>query len=313
MHTLDSLDKKILTVLDANARTPVTRIAKQVNAAKETVAYRLRNLEKTIIKGYYPIIDTGALGCRYYKIFLKLNPLPAQQRIALLTFIVAQPHVAQVLELEGPYDVQVFYLATSPTDLEGFLQALGRQHAQGIQRQEVLMVQTMYRFNHRLSDEAPYREEIVSAESARQPLDETSWVLLKSLCSNARTPLIELARRAGISAPAAYHKLKSLKMILGTHIAIDYEKLGLLHYHLAWNANNPSDNASIIHYCREMTRCIFATTMIGVYNASAEIMVASSAELHTVINGLLDRHANALRGFDALLIYQEHFINLYPL
>ena len=44
---LDLKNKKICRCLSENARTPYTKIAKQVGLSKDAVKYRIKNLEKT--------------------------------------------------------------------------------------------------------------------------------------------------------------------------------------------------------------------------------------------------------------------------
>lgn len=61
-------------------------------------------------------------------------------------------------------------------------------------------------------------------------LDEKDWVLLEQVQEDARMPFAELARRAGLSAPAATERLRRMEdtgLITGHHAAVSAEKLGL--------------------------------------------------------------------------------------
>ena len=63
MNKLDNKDLHLLSVLDWNARMPITQIAKRVQLNKDVVRYRIKNLEEQgIIKGYYSLIDLNKLG-----------------------------------------------------------------------------------------------------------------------------------------------------------------------------------------------------------------------------------------------------------
>jgi Lrp/AsnC family transcriptional regulator, leucine-responsive regulatory protein len=60
---LDRIGRKILAVLQANARTPIRRIGEMVGLSAPAVAERVKKLEETgIIKGYHARIDPAALG-----------------------------------------------------------------------------------------------------------------------------------------------------------------------------------------------------------------------------------------------------------
>ena len=60
---LDAIDLKILALLQADARTPNTEIAKQVDLVPSAVLERIRRLEKKgVIEGYTTRVDPKALG-----------------------------------------------------------------------------------------------------------------------------------------------------------------------------------------------------------------------------------------------------------
>ncbi len=53
MQEFDELDQKILAILQQNARTPISKIAKQINRSRTAVQARLHKLEtKGVILGY---------------------------------------------------------------------------------------------------------------------------------------------------------------------------------------------------------------------------------------------------------------------
>ncbi len=60
---LDLKDKKILTLLDEDARLSNTQIAKKVGLSKPAVEYRLKRFEKNnIIFSYYTVVNFTKLG-----------------------------------------------------------------------------------------------------------------------------------------------------------------------------------------------------------------------------------------------------------
>lgn len=60
---IDEIDKKIIGILQKNARTPYTEIAKKVGLSEGAVRKRVSSLEeKGIIKKYIAIIDPKKLG-----------------------------------------------------------------------------------------------------------------------------------------------------------------------------------------------------------------------------------------------------------
>jgi Lrp/AsnC family leucine-responsive transcriptional regulator len=72
------------------------------------------------------------------------------------------------------------------------------------------------------------RSNILGAIDAK--IDETDWLLLQLVQTDARLSFAELGRRAGMSPPAAAERLRRLQdagVILGYHARISPERLGL--------------------------------------------------------------------------------------
>ena len=62
-HQLDDCDRRILTLLQRNARISNAEIARQVGLAASAVYQRVRKLEEQgVISGYHALVDPHALG-----------------------------------------------------------------------------------------------------------------------------------------------------------------------------------------------------------------------------------------------------------
>jgi Lrp/AsnC family transcriptional regulator for asnA, asnC and gidA len=60
---LDEKDKKIIEILEKNARTPYTKIAKELGLSEGAIRKRVDNLEKNgIIKKYVAVVDPKKIG-----------------------------------------------------------------------------------------------------------------------------------------------------------------------------------------------------------------------------------------------------------
>jgi len=66
----DELDKKILSILQENARIAFTEIARQLEAPDTTIHFRVRRMqEKGIIKSFTVLISPKSLGLNQYAFF----------------------------------------------------------------------------------------------------------------------------------------------------------------------------------------------------------------------------------------------------
>lgn len=81
MLKLNLKDRKILSILDMNARTPLSQIAKQVGLSREVVHYRIQQLEKkgAIEGGKRFFVDVSLWGmenCFSYQYQMRVRPFP---------------------------------------------------------------------------------------------------------------------------------------------------------------------------------------------------------------------------------------------
>ena len=79
-HKLDNIDRKIIEMLQKNARTPVKEIAKEVFLSSPAVSARIEHLEKTgLITGYHAQVNPVFLGY-HIKAFINLEVEPYQKK-----------------------------------------------------------------------------------------------------------------------------------------------------------------------------------------------------------------------------------------
>lgn len=129
---MDSIDFKLISILQQNARIPLKQLAEQVFLSSPATAARLEKLEiEGIIKGYSAQIDLKKLG---YPIiaFVKLDILP-DQKPTFYPFIQAHPNVLECNCITGNYSMllKVAFQSTEALDeFIGNLQAFGRTETQ---------------------------------------------------------------------------------------------------------------------------------------------------------------------------------------
>ena len=93
-HKLDNIDRKIIEMLQKNARTPVKEIAKEVFLSSPAVSARIEHLEKNgLITGYHAQINPVFLGY-HIKAFINLEVEPNQKK-DFYPFIQSIPSVSR--------------------------------------------------------------------------------------------------------------------------------------------------------------------------------------------------------------------------
>jgi Lrp/AsnC family leucine-responsive transcriptional regulator len=126
MGHVDEIDRKILEILQDDARTPLVAIAKEVNLSGAAVAERVRKLEQTgVIRGYQAIVDHEKLG-KPLMAFVRVTQTgpgyddDALQRGALQ----ADPDIMEIHHVAGEDCFILKVRAADPRGLEALLRRL---------------------------------------------------------------------------------------------------------------------------------------------------------------------------------------------
>ena len=130
--TLDSIDKKIIDILQKNARTPIKDIAKEVFLSSPAVSARIEKLEKSgIVIGYHAQINPFLFGYNI-RAFINLEVEPFQKK-DFYAFIQAIPNVIECNCVTGDYSMLISVVFQTTVQLDHFineLQNFGRTKTQ---------------------------------------------------------------------------------------------------------------------------------------------------------------------------------------
>lgn len=127
-NQLDSIDKKILEILQKDARTPVKKIAKEAYLTSPAVSARIARLvEENYITGFHATINPELLGY-HIKAFINLEVSPNDKK-EFYPYIKKCPNVIECNCVTGDYSMLLEVQFHNTTDLDQFigeLQTFGR-------------------------------------------------------------------------------------------------------------------------------------------------------------------------------------------
>jgi len=105
---VDEKDIEILKILSKNARTPLIEISKKLKVNANTIAFRIKNLEKKgVILGYKIIFGFSKINYIYIKVDLSLNEISREKEI--LQFCKQQNNIIYALWATGGADIELFF------------------------------------------------------------------------------------------------------------------------------------------------------------------------------------------------------------
>lgn len=121
---LDTLDRRLIALLQGNARASTAEIARQLGVARTTVLARLARLERDgVIVGYTARLgqDEATRGVEAY-----VGITTAPKAAALVTQrLAALPELRQLCSVSGEFDYLALLRADSPARLDALLDEIG--------------------------------------------------------------------------------------------------------------------------------------------------------------------------------------------
>lgn len=129
---MDDIDKKIITLLQENARTPLKNLAEHVYLSSPAVSARIEHLEKEdIITSYEAKVNPAKLGF-HITAFINLEIIPSQKE-EFYPFVKACPNVIECNCVTGDFSMLIKVAFPDTMELDGFigkLQRFGRTSTQ---------------------------------------------------------------------------------------------------------------------------------------------------------------------------------------
>lgn len=122
-HKMDNIDKKIIEMLQKNARIPIKEIAREVFLSSPAVSARIEHLEKSgVIIGYHAQLNPEFLGY-HIKAFINLEVEPYQKK-EFYPFIQEIPNVIECNCVTGEYSMLIEVGFQTTVELDHFINVL---------------------------------------------------------------------------------------------------------------------------------------------------------------------------------------------
>ena len=115
---IDTINKKILFLLQKDARITYKEIAAELKRSETTIRDRIKAMERIgIIQGYTVLIDKTALGLNFFAIIFA-NPTSTSELDSITDKIKKVKNVMRVYQISGDHRLAIFMVAPSYKELK---------------------------------------------------------------------------------------------------------------------------------------------------------------------------------------------------
>ena len=122
---LDHVDKKILEILQNNAKTPYAQIASQLGMSEATVHLRIKKLSSLgVIKRFQAIVDPEKVG---RKVTAIIGVVAAPSKYSqVLKELEKVPEIVEIFDVAGEYSTLIKVRTKNKEDLARLLDEIGK-------------------------------------------------------------------------------------------------------------------------------------------------------------------------------------------
>ncbi len=315
---LDVKDMKILSILSANARIPLTQLSKNVGLSRDAVAYRIRIYEKKgVIQGYRAMVDMSKFGYAAHHLFIRLNNPAEETERRILSKLIKNPSVRAVIKFSGNYDFEIAFVAKGINDVDEILTQIITDCSESLQEYELLTISKTF-----VSETFPlsfsnYKAAANSKKGTSSKSDKKDIEILKIISEDALLPLYDIASKVKLSADAVAYRIKNMLksgIIVKFIPVINYSSLEYNLHTLFLNISSldKEKEQSLKSFLSNDPNVLWAVKTIGRFNVLVYLLVKNINDLQETIQKVRILFPNQINHYETLIAYEEHKYVYFP-
>lgn len=312
-HKLDQKDKRILYELDINSRQSFSKIAKSVGLSKDSVAYRIKKLQKEgIIKNFRALVNPLQLHKIYGRGHIKFVGIENHRKAQFIDHLKSLKEIVYIASVYDKFDLIYLIFTDTIEEIYNISKEISYTFGNYLAVADISLGYLFEGYCHSAIHGVNDRNPVVfSYPTTPLSIDETDMILLKSLAKDSRISVITLSRLAKITPSNVVYRIKKLeknKMIVAYLTDFDYEKLGLQHFRVTLFLHNNSKETEkqIKSFIQQNPNVIFITEPIGISGFQFEAILYSRNMLHDVIDEIKNSFPENIRETSTLTITKIH-------
>ncbi|MBI5148686.1 Lrp/AsnC family transcriptional regulator [Candidatus Pacearchaeota archaeon] len=312
---LDLKDRKILYELDFEARQSASQIGKKVGLPTEVVHYRIKQLEKKgIISNYMVMLDLAKLGIKQFKIYLKFENLTREAEDKIITYFKSLPVVKWIVSCFGIFDMIIAIETKTLEEFDKIKNEIISKLSDFIYKNEIsqLIEAITYRRNYIVGKKGSLQDEAnILGKQGEIDIDKIDLEILKKLARNGRASVIDIATKLKTTERIVSYRIKQLEkqgIILGTKIAINYEKLDYKFFKSFIKIKKPTSERikEFMNYCKMHPNIIHFVRVLGEWDLEPEFEVSGNEEFFKILVEIRDNFSDIIKTIDTIIIIREH-------
>lgn len=328
---MDAKDLKILNILAQNCRIANTTISSAIRVSKDTVAYRVRQLQSHgYLRQHMLFVDARRLGFTRYHILLRFDP-SLEEKGAVIERFARHPFVMWINTFIGCYDVQIIVDA-----LNGFhLNSIREELFEGAKNRIKEYIVLTHMFDLEFTQLSP----VIDVETDFPRKDDSSFSkslttpkfpvgphferydpprveaeILHLLADDPRTALVDIASKVDTDRQTVKKHIQNLidhKVILNFGGITDHSKFGFVTYYLLVRIAQDTPLRVLRQPFESLRNIFYAGRMLGDYDMILYLNARNPQELNESIELFKSKIGKHILHYDLLVQDKVYYWRQY--
>lgn len=319
---LDNKDKKILSILDLEARESYQRIAKRVGLSKETVIYRINRLKQNNVIGRYTtLVNFSKLGRSGYAVFNRFHRVDEKLKSEIIEYLKNIPELYWIALLGGKYDIVFAFMCKSINEFNKLYYQVLNKYGKHL-TENTISIRTelrQYKRTYLSGNLSQFKAPVFGKEPQIIKLDKVDIEILNILSNNARISIVNLSKVLKKSQSTLTWRIKQLKdkeIIQGFSTYIKSQNFGMQSYRLLLNLEGMDEKtrSSLFEYVNNGQYMILAIETVGQWNFEITLEVENHLHLQKEILKLRNKFDKVIKHLEFIIMFEDDLVyDPYPL
>ncbi|MDO8554325.1 MAG: Lrp/AsnC family transcriptional regulator [Candidatus Micrarchaeota archaeon] len=315
----DSTDRKLLFLLDQNARATLTELASQLNCSRETINYRINKMVKEgVIHSFLTKINFEKLGLVNYIVYIKLSNLHPKEHSKLIDELSKEPVITWVASLGGRFDLAIEITAPSISEFNEYFSELLDRHKNHIVNYQISTRVFQYTFGKKYlwldKIEKIKKVSVIQTPEAIDILDKT---ILSAIAYDARASVVEIGNKINEPATTVAFRLRKLEtknVIEGYTTFSTIKEFGYSRFKALITVRyfSKSQEEEFSVFCQSHPNIYYYTKTLGNWNFEIEVDVESPQKYQQFLIDFRSHFSDIIQDIESLSIFEEHKFGFWP-
>ena len=308
MYKIDKKDRLILNELNYNCRESNTKIGKIVGLSRDSVAYRINNLEKEgIIENYTIEINYEELGYTAFSFAIKLQNVSQETEEKIINFLIKNKSIVFIEKTLSKYDLAFIILAKSLEQVDEEIKSIRQFIGTNLKYIDIGISLESFEFpNFIFSNNEISPKKIMKIKNHK--LDNYDKQILSELTNNSKITAVDLSIKIKLSVFAIADRIKKLyqqNIIHKFKAIINTEKLGYHKYTILINLFNSKIEKQLLEFCKFHKQIWEIDKSLGNYNYAIEVYAKNNEEFKQVVDEIMGTFSKSIIDYETLIVLKK--------